>query len=421
MKKFVTALLIIILTASSVLLSSRSRKIKYLSFREYVFGIGDQLIPLEATLYGINIKYLRNARDEILDVLGDLNAELNTADNESVITKFNNYGSDGQDFNPNEKFYVSKHAYHMLKYAKELHENENGLLNIDGEEINAYELFNPAIYPLMELWELDAKNYDENELEEDKERKIPTSAEIQEALKYIDYSKVQIGEDEKGYYITKDDRNIKIDLGGQAKGYAADLAVDICKKYYLKGAIINIGGNVYVYKTKPLAGGGAQKFTVGLKMPVTSEHKYFCAILAEDTSLVTSGDYVRYFTYDIKDGNETRTIKYAHILSPFTGLPVNIKRTGEDASSDTFDNTGLTSVTIINKSSELADICATIVMLLGMENGIKFMEKNGLTGVLISHDKKYAAVGNVEITEHKLGYEDYQPYELDGKVYGFNK
>ncbi|HEY8423689.1 MAG TPA: FAD:protein FMN transferase [Clostridia bacterium] len=424
MKKIFIALLTIFVAASSVLLSSCEQKVRFIKFNDFVFGIGSKQISLNATLYGTNRNNLIKAKDEILNTLKSLNSELNTVDEDSVIYKFNNYGLDGQEFNPQTKFYVSEHVYHMLSLAKDLHENKDGKGAIEGLG-NAFELFNPAVYPLMELWGLDAKNIKNIHFDLNRQRTIPSPAQINEVLPYINLNAVNIGKDNKGYFIQKTQKEIKIDFGAQAKGYGADLAVKICGKYRLKSAVIDIGGNVYVYKSKPMSDGASQKFTVGVKMPDLNATNNFCALLAEDTSLVTSGDYVRYFPYDIlgEDEKVLRKIKYAHILNPKTGLPVNINRTeGDNTFEDFNDEHGLTSVTVIHKSSELSDIYATIVMLLGLENGIKFMENNGLSGILISHDKFYAVVGdNIERFDHALakGFEDYRPYVLNGKTYSF--
>jgi thiamine biosynthesis lipoprotein len=411
MKKIFITLLTVIIAASSVLLSSCQQTVKYIEFNEFVFGTGAQQISLYAKLYGTNTRKLNRAKDEIINTLKSLNSELNTVDEDSIIYKFNNYGLlEGQEFNPETKFYVSEHVYHMLKLAKDLREDKDGKGAIEGLDYNAFELFNPAVYPLMELWGLDASSiYDDDE-----DRTIPSPDEIEEIMPYIVFDKVNLGKDKKGYYIQKDQKEVKIDFGAQAKGYGANLAVKICEKYMLVGAILDIGGNVHVYKSKPMPDGTTQKYTVGIKMPDIFGNN-FCALLAEDTSFVTSGDYVRYFPYN--------NLNYAHILNPITGLPVNIIRDEENNPfEDINDEHGLTSVTIIHKSSELADIYATIVMLLGMENGIKFMEKNGLEGVLISHDNYYAAVGDnlerIDLNNAK-GYENYQPCVLNDKTYSF--
>lgn len=404
MKKIVTFLLTIILAVSSVFLVSCSPKIKYLKFKEFVFGIGSHQIPLDATLYGTNQNNLLKAKDEIIDTLKTLNKELNTIDPESVINKFNNYGID-EDFDPNKKFYVSKYVFHMLSVAQDLYEKKSNVtVNTNGKSYNAFKLFNPAVYPLMELWELDATKIHDESLQ----REIPTPEQIDEILPFTDFTLVDFGQDDKGYFIKKLHKEVKIDFGGQAKGYGADLAVEICKKYKLKAAIIDIGGNVYLYQSKPLTDGTTQKFSVVINMPDAKAVNYFCALWVEDISLVTSGDYNRHFVQN--------NIKYAHILNPLTGLPVNIIREYNEEDKtfiDTYDERGLVSVTIIHQNSELADIYAKIVMLLGMEKGVEFMEENSLAGVLISNDHRYAAVGDMDQFDHNLanGYKKYEAYK----------
>lgn len=378
----------------------------------WVFGSKQTgTISITGNLYGYSKRSLEHAKEDIINTLREMNQELNTVDQNSVIYKFNNYGIETQDFNPDEKFYISQYIYHMLTVAKNFRSDSNGIIQKDGKDFNANEYFNPAIYQLMELWQLDSIS-----LADGAEREsVPTAAEIEKVMPYTDFSRVHFGQDENGYYMTKDIAEIKLDFGGQAKGYGADLVVEILKKYKIKGASFSIGGNAYVYGKKPLSDGTFRKWEIGINMPVDHEQSYFCALRLENTSLVTSGDYNRFFMFPKVGG-----IKYAHILDPHTGLPVNINR--DENGTDNYVENGLVSVTIINRNSELSDIYAKIVMLLGMENGIKYMKQNSLSGVLIGNDKQYAAVGDFEQfdIEGANGYLDYTPYtDADGVTYGF--
>ncbi|HEY8390669.1 MAG TPA: FAD:protein FMN transferase [Clostridia bacterium] len=411
MKKISFALTLIIILSCMALFSSCSKTLKSVDFGPtgtWVFGTPQTgMIVITGTLYGYNLNTLKNARDEIVTTLKSMNEELNTVDRKSVIYQFNNYGAD-DNFDPAKKFYISEYLYHMLTVAKEFRSNANGMLTIDGEEFNVNEYFNPAIYPLMELWELDSTNIHD----ETQRTSVPSTEQIEQCLPYTDFEKVHFGKDENGYYMTKDIKEIKLDFGGQAKGYGTDLAVEICKKYNIKGAFFNIGGNVFVYKQKPLDDGTTQKWNAGITMPIQHQQSAFCALKLENTSVVTSGDYNRYFMFN--------GVKYAHILNPFNGLPVNITR--DEEGNDSYNQSGLISVTIIDQNSELSDIYAKIVMLLGMENGVKYMNQNNLSGVLISNDKRFAAVGKLEQYDSygALGYQDYTAYvDAGGVEYSF--
>lgn len=405
---------------------SCSNTVKYVDFGYSgtpVFG-SIETINITGKLYGKNLNSLKNARKEIVENLRAINTEINTVDSNSVIYKFNEYGNvndENETFLKEKKFPISEHIYNMLTVAQELYNNTENKFSYtdinypDITEIDANRLFNPAIYRLLKLWKLDAQSLHNNETRD----KIPTTAEIKNVLPFTDFEKIHFGEDENGYFITKDIPELMLDFGGQAKGYGADLVIEICKKYNLISASFDIGGNAYVYKSKPIETQSSKGYTnipwtVAINMPInpknleieSSDYFYFCALEIENTSLVTSGDYIRNFKFD--------GVKYAHILNPFTGLPLNIERID-----DIDQNTeGLTSVTIIHPNSELADIYAKIVIMLGMTNGIKYMQDNDLRGVLIGLDNQYAVVGDLKLakTSVPLGYIEYTPYENMGFV-----
>ena len=127
-----------------------------------------------------------------------------------------------------------------------------------------------------------------------------------------------------------------LDLGGIAKGYAADEAVAIVKKHGIKRAIIDLGGNVIVFGEKK----DKSPWRVGIQNPQKERGEYIGILPvltnslyeAQNRSVVTSGLYQRFFEENGKH--------YHHIFSPSSGYPV--------------DN-GLLSVTVITSNSMDAD------------------------------------------------------------------
>jgi FAD:protein FMN transferase len=111
-----------------------------------------------------------------------------------------------------------------------------------------------------------------------------------------------------GNKINSKNRAVKIDLGGYAKGYALDRAIEILKKDGVRNALINIGGNIIAMGER-----GNRPWRIGIQHPRKSS-----AIAAMDIydgeAIGTSGDYQRYFE---KDGK-----RYCHIIDPATGMPV---------------------------------------------------------------------------------------------------
>ncbi len=132
-------------------------------------------------------------------------------------------------------------------------------------------------------------------------------------------------------------RDIKIDLGGIAKGYAVDRARDILSSYGIKNALVNIGGNMFALGSPP----GRESWRIGIRDPKDKRNIIYKLSL-KDRAVSTSGDYERPF----------------HIINPFTGNPA------ED----------IGSVTIVADSAEEADALSTAVFVMGIQEGLKFVK-----------------------------------------------
>lgn len=185
--------------------------------------------------------------------------------------------------------------------------------------------FDITIKPLAALWNIKAQN-----------PKVPDKEEIEKAKALVDYTSVEI----KDGYISFKNENTKIDLGGAAKGYAADKAVEVLRKHGIKNAILDLGGNVY-------AMGVSEKkapWKIGLQDPDKDRGDYFAVEELSDKTCVTSGSYERYFE---KDGKI-----YHHIMDPETGYPAD---------------SGLISVSVVGDSSFDADMLSTAIFVMGRE------------------------------------------------------
>jgi len=132
-------------------------------------------------------------------------------------------------------------------------------------------------------------------------------------------------------------RNLKIDLGGIAKGYAVDRARDILSSYGIKNALVNIGGNMFALGSPP----GRESWRIGIRDPKDKRNIIYKLNL-KDRAVSTSGDYERPF----------------HIINPLTGNPA------ED----------IGSVTIVAGSAEEADALSTAVFVMGIQQGLKFVK-----------------------------------------------
>lgn len=230
---------------------------------------------------------------------------------------------------------VSEETALIIKTALKYCEQSDGLYDI-------------TITPVSTLW-----NFNEEVL--------PETDKIGEAVKKVDYKKIQL----EGSRVNAN--GAQIDLGSVAKGYIADKLREFFESKGVKNAIINLGGNVYVL---------GDKYTkVGIQKPFSGGT--VGRVEMKNLSAVTSGTYQRCFT---KDGT-----LYHHVLDPKTGYP---------------KNTDLDSVTVIGESSMLCDIMSTVCLLSGGEKAEEFIKDEGLSAVLIFKNGQIKTVGDTKFKTH---------------------
>lgn len=220
-------------------------------------------------------------------------------------------------------------------------------------------LFDISVAAASDLWDFDDEN-----------AALPDADALAKAVKHIDYRKVHVS----GNTVKLDDPDMKITLGGIAKGYIADELKALLKKKGVKRALINLGGNVQAIGMKA----EATPFVVGIQYPFKEDGEVIAAAAANDCSLVTSGPYERYIEADGKI--------YHHILDPKTGYAID---------------SDLVSVTICCDSSLHADALSTSVYLLGSDKGSELIKStDNASALLITNDYQLHTVGDFPLIEN---------------------
>ena len=149
-----------------------------------------------------------------------------------------------------------------------------------------------------------------------------------------------------------------LDLGGIAKGYAIDKAIEILQAGGVSGAMVDIGGDLRCFG---IPANRAEHWLIGLQDPA-KEETILMTLNMDDMAVATSGDYRRF----VMIGEE----KHSHIVDPATA----------DSAQD------LSSVTIIAPTAMAADALATAATVMGDENGLELIEKiENTDAILISH------------------------------------
>ena len=217
--------------------------------------------------------------------------------------------------------------------------------------------FNVAIKPIIDLWGFGG-NY----------RKVPSDSEISAMLETVNNTEITVNGTDVSL------NGGKIDLGGIGKGFASDKARECLERYQVNYAVVDFGGNILTYGTKP----DGSSFKVAI---ADGNDSSFAVLEVGNTCVITSGGYERYFEENGK--------RYHHLLDPSTGKPAE---------------NGLVSVTIISENGTLADALSTACFVMGKEEGMKLAESYGVSAVFLDEDKNVYTVGNVKITITEDGY-----------------
>lgn len=203
-----------------------------------------------------------------------------------------------------------------------------------------------------------------------KESEEVQAAEIQEALKLVGSDKIII-EDNKIYFTVE---GMSADLGGIAKGYAVDKALEVISEQGIKHALVNAGGDVAAIGRQA----DGENWLIELEDPDGAENKSsgpeaLPSFAFEDKAVATSGNYHRY--YDPEK-------KVHHITDPATGYSAG----------------RCISVTIIADNCTEADVLATSVFVKGPVEGMELVEKMaGIEALIIDNDGKiYKSSGLLE-------------------------
>lgn len=218
---------------------------------------------------------------------------------------------------------VSEEVFYVMELALQYAEESEGR-------------FDPTIGSITDLWGIGQED-----------AAVPDSEALEEALELVDYSLVEINEEEQTIYLPVE--GMTIDLGAIAKGYITDEAARVLEENGVDTAIVDMGGDIFVMGTS--ARGPEEPWNVGIQNPFEARGEILGMLPVTDEAIVTSGIYERV----IEDG-EGNT--YHHLMDPSTGFP--------------FENE-IAGISVIAETALDGDALATIVFSMGVEEGLEFV------------------------------------------------
>ena len=221
---------------------------------------------------------------------------------------------------------VDQDIIELLKLGIEMHRKTNGAVNI-------------AYGSVLSLWH----EYREQGTADPEHAKVPPKALIQEKAAHTDISKVVI----RDGTVFLEDGEMSLDVGSIGKGYAVQKISEYARELGMDHLLISVGGNVSAVGAKA----DNTPWRVGIENPdLESAEPYIGTVELADQTIVTSGDYQRFYVADGK--------RYCHIIDPETGMPPEY----------------VPSVSVLTENSGMADAWSTALFNMEIETGLELVE-----------------------------------------------
>jgi len=224
---------------------------------------------------------------------------------------------------------VSDDLFQVLARSQVLAERTDGAFDI-------------TVGPVVRLWRRARRQHE-----------MPAADELAHARELVGHEKLRLDPRNRTAQLLK--KGMLLDLGGIAKGYAADQALAILKIHGIASALVVAGGEVAVSAPPP----GRKGWRVGIAPLESPEKPPTRFLLLHDAAVSTSGDAEQYV--------ELGGTRYSHIVDPRTGIGV----------------VGRSSVTVVASDATTSDGMATAVSVLGPEQGLELLCSTPGTAALI--------------------------------------
>jgi thiamine biosynthesis lipoprotein len=238
-------------------------------------------------------------------------AQMSQWEPSSDLSRFNRAEAGRWQALPEDFFFVLKQA-----------------LDLARETDGAYD---PTVGALTELWGFGASGRRDD---------MPDVCDIKNARARIGWRRLAIDSQRRAIL---QPGGVKLDLSSIAKGFAVDLVSETLTKLGLRDHLVEIGGELRGSGFKPdyspwwVAIGGSDG-------PPDDT-----IVALHGLSVATSGDANRFITWQGR--------RYSHTIDPRTGYPITDR---------------LASVTVFDHSCMRADALATVLSVLGKEDGFQF-------------------------------------------------
>ena len=256
--------------------------------------------PFRMVLYAPNQTHATQAANAAFRRVEALNAILSDYETDSELNELSRTAGSGRAIP------LSADLWNLLVEAQRFAKLSDGAFDI-------------TVGPCVSLWRKARR-----------EQKFPDTARLAEARRAVGYEKLVL-RDRTARLLASD---MKLDVGGIAKGYAVDEAMKVLKQHGIRHALVAAAGDIAVSAAPP----GKAGWQIEAGSPPKSHALSHAAVS-------TSGDQFQHL--------ELNGIRYSHIVDPRSGIGL----------------TNQVQVTVIARESRTADALATAISVLGAEKG----------------------------------------------------
>ena len=296
--------------------------------QRFAFEKAEMGVPFRITLYSESEEAATTASEAAFGRVEALNAILSDYDPDSELSRLSRTSGHG------ERVRVSDDLWNVLLLGQSMAEKTDGALDI-------------TVGPLVNLWR---RARQKKELPNDELRK--------EMLRRVGYTALKMDPVSRTVELQKPE--MRLDVGGIAKGYAADEAMKVLKAHGIKAALVAASGDMCASDPPPGKAGWRIE-VAALDTPDAPAPRH---VLLKHSALSTSGDAFQRVEID--------GVRYSHIVDPKTGV-------------------GLTDhslVTVLGPDATTTDSLETTISVLGPERGLALIGKTPATAVYIVRKPK---------------------------------
>lgn len=267
----------------------------------------------------------RNLQPEVTAILREMDAQVSTYLDTSLISSFNRY--QGLDFPVSVK---SVHFLNNYLKSREIFRESNGA-------------FDPTVMPLVSYWGFGIKPH--------QVQKVDTMR-VDSLRQLVGLTRIMmIPKGRDSVILRKEVPGVQLDFNAIAQGYTVDRVAEMLRSKGIYNYLVDIGGEVIASGVNPRG----KTWTIGINTPSESGKvdELFATVPLQNKALATSGNYRKYY--------EVKGVKYSHTINPHTGFP---------------ERNALLSASVFAPDAATADGLATACMVLGPEAGMALINRN---------------------------------------------